>query len=88
VDAQFSATLSVHDEPRSFPVCSEALLGTAMLNAGLGPEDFAKVGMRGLMCKSDGCVAIFDMRPTSSGGGMYAGATCLSLADMIKLAVE
>jgi hypothetical protein len=88
VSAGVFARMSVHGENRNYPVCSEAFLGTGMVQAGIEPSDFAKVGMRGLMCKSDGCSAIFDMRPTSVGGGVYGGASCLSFQDMMKMGSE
>lgn len=80
------AGLDVHGEARYFPVCSEGLFATAILTAGLSPEDFAKAGVRAVMCLSEGCTALFDMRPTSPGGGFYGGSSCLSMADMMRLA--
>lgn len=81
-----SATLLVHGHrQQSFPVCSEAFLGTGMVDAEISPSDFANAGMRGLICKSDGCSAIFDMRPTSVGGGVYGGPSCLHVGEMVKL---
>jgi hypothetical protein len=85
VPAGMSAHLLVGGEARAFPMCSEAFLGAAMIESGIGPEDFAKAGMRGLLCKSDGCSAVFDMRPTSSGGGLYGGTSCLGMQDVVKL---
>lgn len=79
------AELSAKGKPYEIGACSEVLLGAAMVEAKLAPAEFAAVGVRGLLCKSDGCVAIFDMRPTSSGGGLYGGAECLSLADAMKV---
>lgn len=82
------AHLSVRGEPRAFPVCSEGLLGTSMLSAETTHDEFSKAGVRGILCTSDGCTAVMDMRPTTSGGGIYGGDACLSMADMMKLAIE
>jgi hypothetical protein len=78
--------LLVKGEPRRFAACSEALLGSSVLIAGVTPEEFAKAGVRAVLCKSDGCVGIIDMRPTAPGGGVYGGNSCLSVAEMVRLA--
>lgn len=80
------AHLSVAGETRAFGACSEMFLGLAIINSGVTPTDFANVGMRALLCKSSGCAAVFDMRPTSKGGGLYGGTSCLSLAEAKRLA--
>lgn len=82
------ARLAIKGEDRSFGACSEIFIGTAMASANVTPDDFAKVGMRGLLCKSTGCAAVFDMRPTSKGGGLYGGSSCLSLADAKRLSAQ
>lgn len=82
------AKLSHRGEILALGACSEALLATAILDAGLSPADFSLAGMPGILCNSDHCTAIFNMRPTSTGGGLYAGEVCLSMDDMITIATK
>lgn len=77
--------LKVHDEPRDVPVCSEMLFATSVITAGLSHEVFIKAGVRSILCKSDGCVGVMDTRPTSPGGGIYGGTSCLSLEEALRL---
>jgi hypothetical protein len=35
-----------------------------------------------------GCSAVMDLRPTTSGGGLYGGDACLSMMDLINLAKQ
>jgi hypothetical protein len=81
------AGATAHGEEKFFPACSEAVFASSIIMAGLEPKDFAKAGVRGVICKSDGCSGVFDMRPTSSGGGLYGGETCLSMEAMVNMAM-
>lgn len=78
--------VAIKGEVAAVAVCSEAYLATALLSVGL--EKFQSAGVRGVLCKSTGCTAIFDLRPTSGdGGGVYNGDNCVSLADMMGAAL-
>jgi hypothetical protein len=68
-------------------VCSEPFLGTALL--GIEAADIARAGLRGLVCTSTACSAAFDLRPDRpDGGGVYGGAACISMADVIERAMH
>jgi hypothetical protein len=82
------AHLSVSGQPRAFPVCSEGLFASSMLIAETTHEELSKAGVRGILCKSDGCVAVMNTRPTATNGGMYAGDACLSMAEMLRLSLQ
>jgi|HubBroStandDraft_6_1064221.scaffolds.fasta_scaffold505855_1 hypothetical protein len=79
------AKFLVHGEPRQFGACNELLFAGAQLAAGVSHEDFAKVGVRAVVCNSDDCAAAMDMRPTAPGGGVYAGESCPRMDEMIKM---
>jgi len=67
-------------------LCSEMFLPVSLMTAGLSTDDFAKAGVRGLLCMSDGCSAVLDMRPTAPGGGVYGGDACVGLSDVLPSA--
>lgn len=75
--------LLVRGQEREVGVCSEIFFATSLAGTF---NDFAKAGVRALVCKSEGCQAVFDMRPTAPGGGIYAGDKCMGLADAMKAA--
>lgn len=63
-------------------VCSEAYLGTALVDLASGKA--AATGLRAITCRSDGCSAVFDLRPTRpDGGGVYDGQACVGLVDLL-----
>jgi hypothetical protein len=72
----------VKGEAQEFGACSEMFLATSLIEV---REDLAKAGVRAIVCRSDGCQGVFDLRPTSEGGGVYAGEQCLYLADALRL---
>jgi hypothetical protein len=68
-------------------VCSEAFLGTALL--GVESDALDKAGLRGLLCNSTACSATFDLRPDRPhGGGLYGGAACIRLAEVMVKAMH
>jgi hypothetical protein len=79
------ARMEVRGAALHFPVCSEGLLESSMLLAETTREKFARAGARALLCHSDGCTAMVDLRPTTAGGGVYGGKSCIGLADMKKI---
>jgi hypothetical protein len=79
------ARILVRGEPYPLPACSEGILTTSMVAAEATHEEFAAAGVRGILCKSDGCVAIMDLRPTTPGGGVYGGSNCVSMEQFIRL---
>lgn len=81
------ATLTARDEPLSTGVCSEIVLGAAMITADVMPDVVIKTGMRAISCKSTGCSAVFDMRPREEGGGLYVGSECLSMESAMNKAM-
>lgn len=81
------ARLKNGDDVVEFGACSEAMFATSMLTAGVTHEVFAKAGVRAVVCNSDGCSGIMDMRPTAPGGGVYGGDACLSMEQMLNKAL-
>ena len=73
--------------PRGRPIragiCSEVYFATALVE--LAEGNAAASGLRAIKCESDGCSAVFDLRPTRpDGGGVYTGEACASMADMFS----
>jgi hypothetical protein len=69
-------------------VCSEIYLANAILGIPGNKEAFADAGIRAVMCTSKDCSALFDMRPTATGGGFYHGEACVSLGDLVEMATQ
>jgi len=85
VDSGVKATAKTKEgRRREFPACSEAFLAMSMVTEDTLPEKFVAVGMRGLLCMSDDCVAVVDMRPTNSSSGFYSGEACVSIQELAQ----
>lgn len=80
----YAAALSVRGEPIQFAACSAWPLASSLILADATHDDMARVGVRAILCKSDGCAAALDMRPTSPGGGLYGGESCIDADVLLK----
>jgi hypothetical protein len=67
-------------------VCSEFLFASSLIIGDGNRENMAKAGVRAVMCKSDGCAAVMDMRPTAPEGGLYGGDDCADTTEFMKQA--
>lgn len=81
------AGINARGTDKRFGVCSEAVLVSSMIIASTTQEEFAEAGVRAIMCKSDGCTSIMDLRPTARGQGIYAGDLCVDMDEFVRLGI-
>jgi len=74
---------------KQFPACSEAFIATSFVNADLKDEDFAKAGLRGVTCTSEGCSVVLNMRPNApkGHGALYSIEKCASMEDVMLFGI-